>query len=244
MSGHSKWSTIKHKKEKTDAQRARSFAKISREIAVCVRQHGADVNTNPKLRDLIVKARANNIPNENIERLLARLSGGQEKDDYEEIKYEGYGPSGIAIMVLALTDNRNRTAGDLRHYFDKFGGNLGQSGSVSFLFEEVGMITLEAAGLSEEALMQDLLETNAMDWQVAEDVAFVFVPSEELARAKNILETKYNVIDAGFEQRPKTYTGVENKEALEKLEKLLEALENNDDVQKVWVNLEVKEERR
>lgn len=136
MSGHSKWANIKRKKEKTDGARAKIFTKIGREITVAAREGGSDPNNNSKLRDLIAKAKANNVPNDNIERLLKKA--GDSKEDYEEIMYEGYGPAGVAVIVETLSDNRNRTAGDLRHYFDKCGGNLGQNGSVAFLFEQIG----------------------------------------------------------------------------------------------------------
>ena len=136
MSGHSKWSTIKRKKEKTDAQRANIFTKIGRQISVCVKEAGPDPSVNYKLKELILKAKANNVPNDNISRIIKKAAGDNSKNDFETIIYEGYGPSGVAIIVETLTNNRNRTAGDLRHYFDKFGGNLGQNGCVSFLFED------------------------------------------------------------------------------------------------------------
>ena len=139
MSGHSKWSTIKRKKEKTDAQRAKIFTKIGREMAVAVKEGGADPTVNSKLRDLISKAKANNVPNDNIDRIIKKAAGSGERDEYEGITYEGYGPNGVAVIVEALTDNRNRTAGDVRHYFDKFGGNLGTTGCVSFMFKEKGV---------------------------------------------------------------------------------------------------------
>ena len=243
MSGHSKWSTIKRKKEKTDAQRAKIFTKISREIAVCVREHGGDVNTNSKLKDLIQKARSNNIPADNIERLISKVSGGQDKNNYEEMLYEGYDPSGIAVMVSALTSNRNRTAGDLRHYFDKFGGNLGQTGSVGFMFKKVGAVTIEQKNLSEEQLLMDILDLDVDDWQIEEDMAIIFVAENKLAQAKAEISKKYNVIDADFEYKPTTVVSVTDEESLAKMEKLLDALENNDDVQKVWHNLADNEEQ-
>ncbi|MEG1778836.1 MAG: YebC/PmpR family DNA-binding transcriptional regulator, partial [Oscillospiraceae bacterium] len=143
MSGHSKWSTIKRKKGETDAKRANIFTKISREISVAVKTGGADPATNSKLKDLIVKARSSNVPNDNIDRVIKRASSDGEKDSYDSITYEGYGPCGVAVIVETLTDNRNRTAGDLRHYFDKFGGNMGQVGCVSFLFDKKGLIVLD-----------------------------------------------------------------------------------------------------
>ncbi|MBQ3889315.1 MAG: YebC/PmpR family DNA-binding transcriptional regulator, partial [Clostridia bacterium] len=143
MSGHSKWSTIKRKKEKTDNARANVFTKIGRELAVAVKQGGPDPNGNSKLKDVIAKAKAANMPNDNIDRIIKKAAGSAEADNYEEIIYEGYGPSGIAVVVKALTDNRNRTAGDVRHAFDKFGGNMGTSGCVMFMFEHHGVIIVE-----------------------------------------------------------------------------------------------------
>ena len=145
MSGHSKWNNIKRKKEKTDGQRAKIFTKIGREMSVCVKAGGGDPNVNTKLRDLIAKAKSMNVPNDNIQRIIKKAEGG-EKDDYESITYEGYGPSGVAMMVETLTDNRNRTAANLRHYFDKFGGNLGNTGCVGFLFSQQGVIVLDVEG--------------------------------------------------------------------------------------------------
>ena len=145
MSGHSKWNNIKRKKEKTDGQRAKIFTKIGREMSVCIKAGGPDPAVNGKLRDLIAKAKSLNVPNDNIQRIIKKAQGA-EKDDYESITYEGYGPNGIAMMVETLTDNRNRTAGNLRHYFDKFGGNLGNNGCVSFLFSEQGVIVLDVEG--------------------------------------------------------------------------------------------------
>lgn len=238
MSGHSKWSTIRKKKEKTDMQRAKIFTKICHEIATCVYEHGGDINTNPKLKDLYQKIKANNIPSENIERLIAKVSKNQDKSNYEEILYEGYGPAGIAIMVSTLTSNKNRTAGDLRHHFDKFGGNLGQTGCVSFMFKKVGAITIEQNNLDEDKLLQDLLNLDIEDWQIEEDIAVIFVPTNKLGQAKDEISKKYNVTDFDFEYKPLTTVNVTNDEALIKIEKLLNILESNHDVQKVWCNLE------
>lgn len=165
MSGHSKWSTIKRKKEATDSKRANVFTKIGREIAVAVREGGGDPNSNSKLRDLVAKAKANNVPNENVERIIKKAMGDGDKNDYEEMTYEGYGPCGVAVMVEALTDNRNRTAGDLRHYFDKCGGNLGQNGSVSFLFEQKGIIAIENEDgkISEDKIFEDAMLDGVID---------------------------------------------------------------------------------
>ena len=163
MSGHSKWNNIKRKKEKTDGQKAKVFTKMGREIAVAVKEGGADPSSNGKLRDIIAKAKSMNVPNENIERAIKK-AGTDNKDTYEEIVYEGYGPCGVAIIVETLTDNRNRTAGDLRHYFDKCGGNLGQNGCVSFLFDRKGILLIDGEGREEDQVMEDCMEAGAADF--------------------------------------------------------------------------------
>ena len=168
MSGHSKWKNIMHKKEKTDAQRAKVFTKIGKEMAVAIREGGPDPVSNSKLRDLIQKAKANNVPNDNIDRIIKKFSG-DNSIAYDEITYEGYGPCGVAVIVEATTDNRNRTASEVRHYFDKFGGNLGQNGCVSYLFETKGVILIEQDGkIDEDRLMESALEAGASDFS-AED---------------------------------------------------------------------------
>lgn len=237
MSGHSKWSTIKRKKEKNDGARAKVFTKISREIVVAVKEGGGDPDNNAKLRDLISKAKANNIPNDNIDRLIKKAAGGTDKNDYESIMYEGYGPCGVAVMVDALTDNRNRTAGDLRHYFDKYGGNLGQNGCVSFLFERKGLIIVENEDeeISEDKFMEDLMETSAGDYEFDEGVIQVFTAPDELQTVRDALESKgYHFESAEVEYVPMNETTIENPEDLEKMQKLLDLLEDNDDVQNVW----------
>ena len=239
MSGHSKWSTIKRKKEKTDSQRAAVFTKMGREMAVAVREGGADPNSNGKLRDLIAKAKALNVPNENIERAIKR-AGDSDKDNYEEIVYEGYGPGGIAVIVECLTDNRNRTAGDLRHYFDKHGGNLGQTGSVGFLFERKGLIVIEQEGLDYDKLMDDCLDAGAEDFDIDADGAEIFtLPNpNDLRAVREALETKkYAIISAEIEYIPGTRNHLAEDLAA-KMEKLLDMLEDNDDVQQVWHNWE------
>ena len=165
MSGHSKWKNIMHKKEKTDAQRAKVFTKIGKEIAIAVKEGGPDPISNGKLRDLIAKAKSNNVPNDNIDRIIKKATGA-DAVEYEEITYEGYGPSGVAVIVETATDNRNRTAGELRHYFDKFGGNLGQSGCVGFMFSDRGVIAIsnEDGDVDTDKLMEDALEAGASDF--------------------------------------------------------------------------------
>ena len=169
MSGHSKWNNIKAKKEKTDAQKAKIFTKMGREITVAVKEGGPNPEQNSKLKDVIAKAKSNNVPNDNIERIIKKASGDGNSDNYENIIYEGYAPAGVAVIIRALTDNRNRTAGDVRHIFDKHGGNMGQSGSVSFLFDLLGIIVIESNDIDAEKLMDDAILTRktATDWNIS-----------------------------------------------------------------------------
>ena len=238
MSGHSKWSTIKRKKEKTDGQRAKIFTKIGRELAVAVREGGsADPSANSKLKDCIAKAKANNVPNENIERIIKKAAGDNDASKYESITYEGYGPSGIAVIVETLPDNRNRTAGDLRHYFDKFGGNMGTPGCVSFLFSQKGVIVIEKEGLDEDKVMEDALEAGASDFQADEDVFEIYTEPDDFSGVRDDLEAKgYTFVSAEVEMVPSTYTQLTDEDSITKMQRLLDMLEDNDDVQNVWHN--------
>ncbi len=240
MSGHSKWSTIKRKKEKTDSQRAKIFTKIGREISVAVREGGADPSSNSKLRDVIAKAKAGNVPNDNIERIIKKASGDSSADNFEDIIYEGYGPSGTAVIVETLTDNRNRTAGDVRHYFDKYGGNMGQSGSVMFMFTKQGIIVIEKEGINEDKLMEDALDAGAVDFLYDdEDVYEVCTQPGELGAVRDILEKKgYAFICAQVEYVPSTYVKLEKPDDIKNMGKLLDMFEDNDDVSNVWHNWE------
>ena len=240
MSGHNKWSTIKRKKEKTDGARAKVFTKIGREIAVAVRDGGPDPASNSKLKDIIAKAKAANVPNDNIERIIKKASGEAGGADYESIMYEGYGPSGIAVIVEALTDNRNRTAGDVRHYFDKYGGNMGQSGCVSFMFNRYGVILIEAEDVDEETLMEAALEAGAVDF-ITEDESVFEVRTEpnDLGAVRDALEAAgYTFAVAEVQYVPTTYTALTNADDIKNMNKMLEMFEDNDDVQEVWHNWE------
>ena len=188
MSGHSKWSTIKRKKGANDAARAKIFTKIGRELAVAVKNGGPDPSVNTKLKDVIAKAKQNNVPNDNIDRMLKKAAGDTSGADYEEIVYEGYGPSGVAVIVEALTDNRNRTAGEVRHYFDKAGGNMGTSGSVTFMFSREGVILVEKEDVDEETLMMEAIEAGATDFIAEDEDVF------EIRTEANGL-TKYAIIE-------------------------------------------------
>lgn len=244
MSGHSKWNNIKRKKEKTDGARAKIFTKIGRELAVAVKEGGsADPAANSKLKDVIAKAKANNVPNDNIERIIKKAAGEGNSNAYESITYEGYGPAGVAVIVECLTDNRNRTAGDVRHYFDKFGGNLGTTGCVSFMFNEKGVIVLEREGLDEDTVMSDALEAGASDFQADEDVFEIYTEPSDFSGVRDDLEAKgYSFVSAEVEMVPDTYTDLTDTDQILKMQKLIDALEDNDDVQQVWHNWNEPEE--
>lgn len=243
MSGHSKWSTIKRKKEKIDGAKAKVFTKIGRELAIAVKTGGsADPNQNSTLKSVIAKAKANNVPNDNIERIIKKAAGEGDSNNYENATYEGYGPNGIAVMVECLTDNKNRTAADVRHAFSKNGGNLGTSGCVSFMFTAKGIIVLEKEGLDEDTVMMDALEVGASDCQADEDVFEIFTePADFNAVCADLQEKGYTFVSAELAKVPDTYTKLEDEEAMEKMQKLLDMLEENDDVQDVWHNWEMPE---
>ena len=245
MSGHNKWSTIKQKKGKNDAARAKVFTKIGRELAVAVRDGGsADPAANSKLRDCIAKAKANNVPNENIERIIKKASGEGSANNYEAITYEGYGPGGIAVIVETLTDNRNRTAGDVRHYFDKFGGNMGTPGCVAFMFSQKGVLVIdrEEHDLDEDKVMEDALEAGASDFQADKDVFEIYTEPEDFGAVNEDLKEKgYSFASAEVEMVPSTYTKLTDEEQAMKMQKLLDMLEDNDDIQNVWHNWEMDE---
>lgn len=239
MSGHSKWSNIKHKKEKSDAQKAKIFTKLGREIAVAAKSGGADPEVNSRLKDVIAKAKAANMPNENINRCIKKAAGEQNMDNFEDIQYEGYGPSGVAVIVRALTDNRNRTAGDMRHYFDKFGGNLGQTGSVGWMFDEKGIIIINREGLDEDTVMMDALDCGAGDFNAEEDIFEISTEPNELGKVRDALEAKgYSFASADVEMIPQNTIQLTDEHDILMMEKLIEALEDNDDVQEVFHNWE------
>ena len=245
MSGHSKWNNIKRKKEKTDAQKAKIFTKIGREMAIVVREGGPDPENNSKLRDCIAKAKANNVPNDNIDRIIKKAAGEGDGREYEEITYEGYGPEGVAVVVETLTDNRNRTAGDLRHYFDKCGGNLGQTGSVSFLFERRGMIYIENEDnrIDEEKVMDDCFEVGATDFNYEDGMITITTEPNDVPKVAAALQEKgYTYDSAEAEYIPMTKSKIDDEALLQKMEKLLDLLEENDDVQNVYHNWDMPEE--
>lgn len=239
MSGHSKWANIKNKKEKADSARGKIFTKIGREIAVAVKAGGPNPDANSKLRDIIAKAKAANIPNDNIERSIKKAAGDGDATNYEALMYEGYGTSGVAVIVEALTDNRNRTAGDMRHLFDKHGGNLGQSGSVSYMFDRKGIIVIEKNDkIDEEELMMLALDAGADDFSAEEECYEIVTSPESFSQVREKLEeNKLELMDAEIKYVPQNYVSV-TEEAAVKLQRLIDALEDNDDVQNVWTNWE------
>jgi YebC/PmpR family DNA-binding regulatory protein len=242
MSGHSKWSTIKRKKEKTDNQRAKIFTKIGREIAVAVKEGGPDPTINSKLKDAIAKGKANNVPNENLERIIKKAAGEGNGLTYEDIIYEGYGPSGIALIVETLTENRNRTAADVRHYFDKYGGNMGQSGCVSFMFSRQGVLAVEQEGVDEDKLMEAALEAGAIDFLTEDGVFDIRTEPSDFGAVRDDLEAKgYTFISAEIEYVPSVYTKLTNEDDIKNMAKMLEMFDDNDDVQAVWHNWENEE---
>ena len=240
MSGHSKWNNIKRKKEKTDAAKAKIFTKMGREIAVVVKQGGPNPNENSKLKDVIAKAKAANVPNENIERIIKKAAGDGEANNYEELIYEGYGIGGVACIVETLTDNRNRTAGEMRHYFDKCGGNLGQAGSVSFMFDRKGLILIEAEGKDEDTVMMDALDAGAEDFNFDGDVFEISTDPNSLGVVREALEEKgYSFVSAEVAYVPQTTTVLADEESIKKMEKLIDMMDENEDVQAFWHNWEM-----
>ena len=244
MSGHSKWNNIKNKKEKSDSQRAKIFTKIGREIAVAVKAGGPDPANNAKLKDVIAKAKSLNVPNDNIDRSIKKAAGDGDGSNYESITYEGYGPSGVAVIVETLTDNRNRTASSMRHYFDKFGGNLGQVGCVGFMFDRKGIIIIdnEEKEIDEETLMMQALDAGAADF-VAEDTYFeVSTDPDDFTAVCDALELNgYKFASAQVENVPQTTVALTSEDDIKNMNKLIDALEEDDDVQDIYHNWEENE---
>lgn len=236
MSGHSKWSTIKRKKGANDAQRAKIFTKIAREIIVAVKAGGPDPDNNSSLKDAIAKGRAANMPNDNIARTIKKAAGSTEADNYENITYEGYGPNGVAVIVETLTDNRNRTAADIRHFFDKFGGNMGQTGCVSFMFDKKGVIVIEKEDIDEDEITMDALDAGAEDFEASDEYFEITTSPEDFRAVRDALEEKYALSSAEISMLPQTTVTLTDEKQLLMMSKLLESLEDNDDVQNVYHN--------
>lgn len=244
MSGHSKWSTIKRKKGANDAQRAKIFTKIAREIIVAVKAGGPDPDNNSSLKDVIAKARSNNMPNDNINRTIKKAAGSTEGDNYESITYEGYGPNGVALIVDTLTDNRNRTAADVRHAFDKFGGNMGQNGCVSFMFDKKGIIIIENeySEIDEDDITMDALEAGAEDISVENGIIEITTEPNDLGAVREALEAKYTLTSAEVSMVPQTMTELTDEAQITQMQKMLDMLEDNDDVQNVYHNWDMPDE--
>ena len=244
MSGHSKWHNIQAKKGKADAQRGAVFTKIGREIAIAVREGGANPESNGKLRDIIAKAKANNMPNDNIQRSIKKASGELSNVVYEEITYEGYAPGGVAVIVDTISDNRNRTASDVRHCFAKYGGNLGTTGSVGFMFDERGVLVIEREpGSDEDEMMMIALDAGAEDVKVEEDVFEILTaPNDFSAVRENLEKQGYTFLSAEVQKIPQNTVEVTDPDTVLKIQKMLDLLEENDDVQNVFHNAELPEE--
>ena len=242
MSGHSKWANIKNKKAKTDAVKGKVFTKIGKEIAVAAKG-GADPNLNSKLADVIAKAKAANMPNDNIARAIKKAAGEGNSVNYENLVYEGYGVGGSAVIVSTLTDNKNRTVGDVRHLFDKYGGSLGSSGSVSYMFEQKGVIVAErTVDLDEDTMMEIALEAGADDVITEDDCYTVYTAPGDFSSVRKFLENKgITFIEADVEMIPNDYITLEEKQ-LETFMKLIDALEDNDDVQSIYQNVNLPDE--
>ncbi|MFB5065556.1 MAG: YebC/PmpR family DNA-binding transcriptional regulator [Candidatus Wallacebacter cryptica] len=240
MAGHSKWANIKHRKAAQDAKRGQMFTKFARQITVAVKEGGPDPEMNFRLRLAIDKARSGNMPNDNIERAIARGVGGQDGDNYEEIVYEGYGPNGVAIMMDVLTDNRNRTAGEVRHVLSKYGGNLGETGCVAWMFNKKGLIVIEKNNsIDEDELMMTALEAGAEDIETEEDVYKIETDPSSFTEVKETLaEAGYEFLVAEVSMVPQNSVPISEEDS-DTIERLIEALEELDDVQQVYTNYEI-----
>ena len=240
MSGHSKWHNIQAKKGKADAARGKIFTKLGRELLIAVKQGGPDPAGNSKLKDVIAKCKANNMPNDTINNAIKKASGAGSTENYEEIVYEGYGPNGVAVIVNASTNNKNRTAADVRHVFDKAGGNLGTTGCVSYMFEKKGIIVIEKAEchLSEDDLMMLAIEAGAEDFSSEEEVyQITTAPNDFTTVAEELTKNNLTFLEAGVQMVPSTYVSLDEK-ASEKMQRLIDNLDDLDDVLEVFHNWE------
>ena len=242
MSGHSKWNNIKNKKGKSDAARGKIFTKLGREILVAVKEGGPDPASNSKLRDVIAKCKANNMPNDNIDRSIKKAAGEGNTANYEDITYEGYGPNGVAIIIETMTDNRNRTAGDVRHILDKFGGNLGTSGSVSWMFDKKGVILVEkSVKMTEDELMMEAIEAGAENFEADEEIYEITTTPEDFSAVRETLEAKgIEFLDADVKMVPQNYMSLD-AEGARKMNLIIEKMEELDDVQEIWHNWDEEE---
>ncbi len=245
MSGHSKWANIKHKKARVDAQKGKIFTKLGKELIVAARQGGADPNNNFRLKIAIQAAKAANMPNDNIMRAVQRGAGGSDSASFEELTYEGYGPGGVAVMINIMTDNRNRTAGEIRHLFSKNGGNMGESGCVGWMFSPKGQIVLDMnkITLNEDDLLLTCLDAGAEDVQVSDETAEVYTAPEDLEAVRQVLlDQGLEIGSADVSMVPENSVEVTDKEQAAKIIKLMDALEDHDDVQNVYANFDIPDE--
>ncbi len=240
MSGHSKWHNIQKTKGAMDAKRSQAFTKVAREIIVAVKQGGSgDPANNSRLATVIAKAKAVNMPNDNIKRTIDKALGSGNTDNYENVTYEGYGPSGVAVIIEALTDNRNRTAPEVRHLLDKYGKGLGATGCVSWSFDQKGVLVMDSEDLDEDTVMMDALEAGAADFEPDEGVFEITTSPEDFGTVLETLQGKgYTFLSAGVEMVPQTYVKLEDPDDIKNMEKLIDLLEENDDVQNVYHNWE------
>ena len=241
MSGHSKWHNIQKTKGAQDAKRAASFTKIAKEMIVAVKEGGgsADPAYNSRLATVITKAKAANMPNDNIKRVLEKAGSAGSGDNYEPITYEGYGPGGVAVIVETMTDNRNRTAGSVRHHFDKYGGNLGANGCVSWSFDKKGVLVIdnEDGDYEEDQVMMDAMDCGADDFEAEDDVFTVYTdPDDFNAVADAMMQKGYSFVSAQIEMVPQNYQKLTDPEQISLMEKLLDIMDDDDDVQNVWHN--------
>ncbi|MCA9741953.1 MAG: YebC/PmpR family DNA-binding transcriptional regulator [Deferribacteres bacterium] len=241
MAGHSKWKQIKHKKAKADAERGKVFTRLIKEITVAARAGGGDEAANPRLRTAILAAKAANMPANNIDRAVKKGTGELPGVAYEEVTYEGYGPGGAALLIECLTDNKNRTVAEIRHAFSKYSGNLGESGSVAWMFERKGEITVELGDMTEEQIMEAALEAGAEDLSIEDGAAFLTCQPEDVDAVREALDAKnIKIEEAGVSRVAQNTVNVEGKNA-EKMLKLMEVIEDHDDVQNVYSNFDIDE---
>lgn len=243
MSGHSKWANIKHKKGAEDAKRGKIFTKVVKEIIVAARLGGGDPSANPRLRAVLLKAKANNLPKDNVERAIKKGTGDLEGSNYEEILYEGYGPGGVAVLVESLTDNKNRTVADVRHLFNKYNGNLGANGCVGWMFDKKGWIAVAKDAVDEDTLMMTALDAGAEDVKTDDEAEFEIITApDDFEKVREAIEkASIPIVDAEVTMLPQSYTRITGKEA-EQMVKLMDALDDNDDVQKVYTNADIPDE--
>ncbi len=240
MSGHSKWHNIQKTKGAADAKKAKIFTKYAREMAIAIKEGGgADPASNSKLSAVISRAKSENVPNDNINRILHKYQSGAAAENYEHVTYEGYGPCGIAVIVETLTDNRNRTVADVRHYFDKYGGNMGNTGCVSWQFDQKGVIVIDGEDLDEDTVMMEALDAGAEDFSAEDGIFEVYTSTDSFDEVREKLkEMGYEFMEAQVQMVPQNYMTISGEDNLKNMQKMLEVMEENDDIQNVWHNWE------